>query len=359
MTELACMPEYGRAKERMDAWWEHEIIDRAPIRFTEHNAQHKTGLGDILKNYASLKEYWYDTEYQICAFLKGLEETGTLAETFPVYYPNLGPGVYASFYGSPLSFAEVTSWTGHIVHDIEFDDFSQIKLDMQNEYWLKIEEMTDAALKAAKGRFLVGYTDLHPSMDCVADWCGAEQVCMSMLDAPERLEELLEIAYADFPQIYGHYNQKLFAAGMPSVSWMGIPTDEPMHIPSCDFATLVSSAQFERFCLPHIEREVRQAKYNVFHLDGRGVARHIDAILSLPQIQAIQLVQGVAEDEPILQWVPLIRKIQRAGRSVVVCIQPDELQSFMDAVPPEGIYLTLAAPPETQRDVIAAVEKWK
>ncbi len=359
MTELTSMPEYNRAKERTDAWWEHEVIDRAPIRFTEHNAQHKTGLGEILKNYATIKDYWYDTEYQISAFLKGIEQNGLLAETFPVYYPNLGPGVYAGFYGSPLGFAEVTAWTGHIVHNIENDDFSHIKLDLQNEYWLKIEEMADAAIKAAAGRFLVGYTDLHPSMDCVADWCGAEQVCMAMLDAPERLEELLEIAYGDFSKIFSHYNQKLFAAGMPSASWMGIPTDEPMHIPSCDFATLVSPAQFERFCLPYIEREARQAKYNVFHLDGRGVARHIDAILSLPQIQAIQLVQGVAEDEPILQWVPLIQKIQKAGRSVVIGIQLDELQSFMDAVPPEGIYMTLSASPELQKDVIAAVAKWR
>ncbi len=344
--------------ERMAAWWRQEILDRAPIRFTEHNAQHKEGLGDVIKNYPSLKDYWYDTEYHIQSFLHSLEKTEFLAETFPVYYPNLGPGVYAAFYGSPLDFAETTSWTGHIVKDIEKDDFSRIAW-RKNEYWMKIEEMTDAAKTAAPGKFLVGYTDLHPSMDCVADWCGAGQVCTAMIDAPGRLFELLEIAYADFPEIFRHYNQKIMAGGAPSVSWMGIPTEEPMHIPSCDFASLLSPAQFERFCLPYIEREAMQARYNVFHLDGRGVARHIDAILSLPRIQAIQLVQGVAEDEPILQWTPLIRKIQDAGRSVVVGIRLDELDNFMDAVPPKGIFLTLAAAPDVQRDVIAAVEKWK
>ena len=131
-----------------------------------------------------------------------------------------------------------------------------------------------------------------------------------------------------------------------------------MHIPSCDFCGLVSPQQFERFCLPYIERETRLAKYNVFHLDGRGVARHLDALLSLPQIQAIQLVQGVAEDEPILQWAPLIRRIQDAGRSVVVGIQLHELKDFMDTVSPRGIYLTLAADRDVQPEVVAAVEKW-
>lgn len=320
MVELACMPDFRRAMGRVAAWWEQEMLDRAPIRFTEHNAQHKTGGVDPFKNYAAIKDYWYDAEYHIASFLQSLEGTEFLAETFPVYYPNLGPGVYAGFFGSPLTFAETTSWTGHIIGDIERDDFSKIKLDRQNEYWMKIEEITDAAISAAPGKFFVGYTDLHPSMDCVADWYGAERVCTAMIDAPERLFELLEIAYADFPQIFRHYNQKIMAGGVPSISWMGIPADEPMHIPSCDFASLLSPAQFERFCLPYIDRETREARYNVFHLDGRGVARHLDAILSLSRVQAIQLVQGVAEDEPIFQWVPLIRKIQDAGRSVVVGI---------------------------------------
>lgn len=359
MVELECMPDAGRAMERVAAWWQQERLDRAPIRFTEHNAQHKAGIGDVLKRYDSIKDYWYDTGYHIASFLQSVEKAEFLAETFPVYYPNLGPGVYAAFFGSPLAFAETTSWTGPIIGDIENGDFSEIIWDGESEYWLKIEEMTEAAISAAPGRFLAGYTDLHPSMDCVADWCGAEKVCTAMMDAPDRLFELLEIAYAGFPGIFSHFNQKIMAGGAPSISWMGIPADGPMHIPSCDFASLLSPAQFERFCMPYIERETQQARYNVFHLDGRGVARHIDAILSLRRIQAVQLVQGVAEDEPIFQWIPLIRKIQDAGRSVVVGIQLHELADFMDLVPPKGIFLTLAAEPGIQKAVIAAVEKWK
>ena len=358
MVELACMPQYEKAMQRVYAWWEQELVDRAPIRFSEHNARHNTGLGEILSRYASIKDYWYDTDYHMRSFMESVESAPPLAETFPVYYPNLGPGFYAALYGSPLSFAEVTSWAGHIIHDIGSDDFSGLRLNRRGEYWLKMEEMMEAACDAAPGRFLVGYTDLHPSMDCVADWCGAEQVCTAMFDAPERLEELLKIAYSDFPEIYGHYHQMITADGAPSVSWMGIPTYEPMHIPSCDFSGLVSPKQFERFCLPYIEREILHAKYNVFHLDGRGVARHLDAILTLPRIQAIQLVQGVAEDEPIMQWVPLIRRIQDAGRSVVVGIQLHELTEFLDAVSPKGIFLTLAADRDMQPDIVKAVEKW-
>ena len=83
-------------------------------------------------------------------------------------------------------------------------------------------------------------------------------------------------------------------------------------------------------------------KSNIFHLDGRGVARHLDAILELPNVNAIQWVQGVGLDQPILQWTPLIRKIQAAGKSVVVDLTVQELEPFIDAVAPEGILLCLA-----------------
>ena len=58
--------------------------------------------------------------------------------------------------------------------------------------------------------------------------------------------------------------------------------------------------------------------HNIFHVDGKGMLRHLDRILEVPQIQAIQWVQGVGDDLPILQWLPVIRKIQAAGKGVVV-----------------------------------------
>ena len=61
--------------------------------------------------------------------------------------------------------------------------------------------------------------------------------------------------------------------------------------------------------------------HNVFHLDGKGMLKHLDRILEVPEIQAIQWVHGVGDDLPIMQWAPVIRKIQAAGKGVVVDLQ--------------------------------------
>ena len=91
--------------------------------------------------------------------------------------------------------------------------------------------------------------------------------------------------------------------------------------------------------------------HNIFHCDGKGVANHLDRILEVPEINAIQWVQGMAEDQPIMQWVPLIKKIQAAGKSVIVDLQLNELNDFMATVEKKGIYLCIGADADLQADI--------
>ena len=102
---------------------------------------------------------------------------------------------------------------------------------------------------------------------------------------------------------------------------------------------MVSTKFFERFAKPVIARETKLFEHNIFHLDGKGVARHLDSILDIDSIGAIQWVQGAGDDKPIMQWVELIKKIQAAGKGVIVDVMPDELEQFMDAVQPKGCLL--------------------
>lgn len=87
--------------------------------------------------------------------------------------------------------------------------------------------------------------------------------------------------------------------------------------------------------------------------------RHIDRILDVPEIAAIQWVHGVGEDAPIMQWLPVIRNIQAAGKGVVVDLQLHELEDFIAGTRPEGLYLCIAAPENIQKDVLTRVTKWQ
>jgi hypothetical protein len=132
-----------------------------------------------------------------------------------------------------------------------------------------------------------------------------------------------------------------------------------MHIPSCDFSALISKDQYIEFGLPILRQEVQQMTHNIFHLDGPGVANHLESILSVPEINAIQCVQPPGNGQPIMQWVGLIKHIQAAGKSVVVNLLKEELGDFIEQMNPKGLFLCIAAEDENeQKDIIARVEKW-
>lgn len=355
--ELEKKPDFEKCMERIYAWYNQEIIDRAPIRFSAHNAEY--GEEHKLSGYKfnNLKERWWNTQYQLDLFEHELENSVYNAETFPIFWPNLGPEVYTAFYGVELEYKEVTSYSKPNI--VDWAQIDETKLDMNNPYFKKIEEMTYAALERSKGKYMVGYTDIHPGLDCAAAFRDPQQLCLDFLMEPEEVKRLIELSSRDFAKIFNHFDTILKKHKQLSVSWMGIPSFGKMHIPSCDFATMISPEHFNEFVLPVIQDEVKIMDHNVFHLDGKGVANHIDVLLELPEINAIQWVQGMGADLPIMQWVPFIKKIQAAGKSLVVDLQLSELESFMAEVDPKGILLCIDAKPEIQLDIIKKVEKWK
>ncbi len=352
--DLATMPGFDMAMKRVYAWYDRAVLDRPPVRFMAHNAFVEAAQAAYPS--ANVRDRWFDAEFQVDTFVRSIEGKTFLGETFPVFWPNLGPEVYAGLYGAELEYGEVTSWSKPLVHD--WSDMARLRLDMDGVYARKLDELTRCALDKCEGQFMVGYTDLHPGIDCVAAWRDPQQLCFDMIENPDKVQALAEIAIADFETIYNHYDAMLKAHGQLSVSWMGIPSFGRMHIPSCDFSSLISPRLFEQFCLPILRREVRTMTHNVFHVDGRGVARHLDAILSVPEVHAIQWVQGVGDDYPIMQWVPLIKRIQ-ARVPVVIDLSLADLEDFMEAVEPEGIFLWVAVDdPEEQQAVLRRVERW-
>jgi hypothetical protein len=122
---------------------------------------------------------------------------------------------------------------------------------------------------------------------------------------------------------------------------------------------MISEKQFDEFELPVLRNETKSMDRNVFHVDGKGVARHIDSILSIPEIDAIQWVQGVGDDLPIMQWLPFIGKLKERNMPVIVDLAPDELDSFMEATKPEGIFLWIGVDSlDDERTILKKLKTW-
>jgi hypothetical protein len=223
-----------------------------------------------------------------------------------------------------------------------------------------MHELTRAALEICEGQFLVGYTDIHHGMDCAAAWRGSENLCMDMMLDEPMVARLMQLASEHFIETYDEFDALLKAHGQPSVTWINLPvSDGRMHVPSNDFAFMIPPEMFEKYALKTLQNEIKSMTHNVFHIDGKGVANHTDAILNTG-IKAIQWVQGVGDDYPVMQHIPYIKYLQSKGVSVMVDLDLTDLETFMQEVNPKGIYLcTATSNHEQEESVLKKLMKWK
>jgi hypothetical protein len=356
MTQLKIKPDYDEALARIEAWYRGQKTDRPPVRFSRHNAEFEERR--IAPDQKSLRARWFDPEQALDSFFASIAGRIFLAETFPVYWPNLGPDVFAACHGMELEFGETTSWALHGVRTRT--DLPLIGQDPFSSVFKKgIDNLTTYAIERAEGNFLVGFTDLHPGMDCVAAWVAPEDLCMLLYDDPCLVAELLALGERHFLDLYNGFASTLQTAEQPSVNWMGIPVQGRFHVPSCDFGTLISQEHFEEFVLPSIIEECRTMTHCIFHVDGPGVARHLDSLLGIEAIGAFQWVQGLGPDRPILQWLPLIDRIRSAGKQVVIDLNSDELPGLMEATRPDGLYLCINSSSDREEaEVLEALIRW-
>jgi hypothetical protein len=353
--ELVTKPDADQAVKRMEHWWNKEILDRPTISVV---APRKELKPMPVSHHSSARERKLDTEFMVATRLAEVENTYWPGELLPYYMPNLGPEILSTAYGCEMEFGEDTSWS--IPSLASLDDIDKLRFNPDNQYIQKLLEITRLALEMGKGRFLTGITDLHPGADLAASLRDPQQLCIDIADSPDAVMRLVEAIRPAFFELYKLQDKIIRDAGQTlSTSWLPLWSTGRYYIPSCDFSALISPKAYQRFFLPEILEEIAWLDRSIYHLDGPDALRHLDTLLDIPKLDAIQWVYGDG-NYPAAKWIPICQKIQNAGKNLHIGIAPSEIDAFMEALSPEGVMLNMAASSEEEADyLVAKTKRWK
>lgn len=350
-------PDYERSKQRIDAFWERELIDRPVVQFALNKPpEEQKPLPP--SHHATPAERWLDAEYQAELSLAILSNQEFLGDTMPVAYPNLGPSVFSALYGCPLHFGDYgTSWTQPIIED--WDQVRDLRLDWSSPYLKKLHELTDAFLAIGKDKFITGMPTWHPGGDCIASLRGAENLALDMVFNTDKVKALLSRIEADYFRVYEMFYTKLRAAGQPISTHAPLICDCKFGVPLNDFSIMISKKMFDDVFLPGIIRECQFLDRSLYHLDGPGALRHLDSILSIPELDALQFVPG-AGNEGFHKWVKVYQKAQAAGKAIQVFCNIAELDQVMETLDPHGLFLTVSGVPSraAAETMLDQLTKW-
>ncbi len=338
---------------RQDAFWRREVLDRPVVVM----AGWKGGHAAPEKRYASVRERWLDADGVAARAVAQVSNMVYYGDALPSVMPNLGPEVFNAYLGMELEFGEGTSWSVPNLHD--WSRIDDIRFDRTNAYWRKMEEMTDALLAAGRGRFYVGLTDFHPGGDACAAFRDPLQFNIDLIESPAEVTRLMRKVTDLYFEVFTASRKRLKEAGQACCTWAGPVSRLTWYVPSNDFSCMVSKAMFDTFFLPGLIEECRALEASIYHLDGPGALHHLDSLLAIPELNAIQWVYGAGHGRAS-DWLPVYQKCQAAGKGVQIHTGLDELETLMGALRPEGVWLGVGGvnDPETADAVLRRVAKW-
>jgi hypothetical protein len=354
----ALKPDYETVYKRFDAFWNRDIFDRALVNIMLPKDNPKPVPE---RNYPNYESRWLDVDFRAEQGAVELENFHYLGEALPIAWPNLGPEIFSAWSGCPYRFGETTTWSEPCITDWEEDGASAV-LDMDHPLLKLTVKFTRNLLDLGKDRFIVGFTDFHPGGDHLAALRDPEVLAMDLVDHPEAVKDKLSESYRDFFRAFDFFYKILHAADMPSTTWTPYVHDGKAYVPSNDFSCMVSPGMFREFFLPGIIEECRYYDRSIYHLDGPGALKHLDPLLDIPELDAVQWVPG-AGNEGFTKWIPVYKKIREAGKSIQITrIDLNELPILFENFSPEGIWITTVQgidSRETADAVLKRIEAWQ
>ncbi|MGD2157674.1 MAG: hypothetical protein PVG14_00610 [Anaerolineales bacterium] len=347
-------PDWEFAKGLLTDWWRG-----AGLALSVYAPRKKPFLGlPEPKLLDDPKECWLDAEFRIRSSECAFDHTFYGGTAFPDMNLYLGPGCMALYLGCEGDFSKCegtfsgqdTIWFYPFIDDP--DKAPDLRFDPENYYWKRHIGIIKLALERGAGRYQVSIPALVNNLDMLAYLRDATQVFIDLLDRPEWVHkcqrQMLELYFRYYEEIYD-----LVKEPNGGCSYNGFQVWAPGRITRAgvDLGAMISPEMYREFVLPYVEEECNRVDYAIFHLDGPECIRHLDALLEIDTLHAIQWSPtGVSCGSE--QWYPLYKKIRDAGKSLQLRgIKPEEVQPLIDRFGPDGlnIWVTLDSEDNARR----------
>jgi hypothetical protein len=348
--ELAWKEDWEEARQRLLAWWELEAIDRPCLQiFAVRDGKDLPVLAKMVnwwpgpgdeKDFETGEELdietrWLRADHIVRTKAQYMDKIYWAGEAFPFYFTNQGPVSIPAYLGAKWEFDERTGWGRAVIDD--WEDFNYIEdMDENNPYWKATMDITRLAVEAFKGKGLVSMSDLGSGGDELVTLRGNDRMLTDLIDCPKIVKEKLEWVKGFLEKYYDVLFDIIYPELDSTVTWLGSYYEGRTVTLQCDFSCMISEKMFQEFFLPIVQYQASKFDRVCYHLDGPGAIRHLDALLAVPEIHAIQWVPG-AGAPPMAEWIDLLKRIQDGGKAVHASCKPEEVEPITRALKPEGL----------------------
>jgi hypothetical protein len=352
---LSYRPDWEEAADRLARWWAGESLGRPAMSLT---APKDNARWEPIPEAPDLWNYWTNPDYVIPRMERSVRNTAWFAEACPVEWVNLGAVAQAGLLGTKPICHERTVWHEPFVEDWET---YEPRFDPDNEWRRVYLRLIEAFLEVAHGKWFVAVGEVADAGDIMSALRGPQRLCMDLIEGPtERMKRVRDRIARLMVQVYDEMVGMVNCYMAGTSTWLRVYHPGRTTTAQCDFSCMISKAMFDDFIAPALAWQTSQLDGVIYHLDGPGAVQHVDTLLTLPNLRAIQWVPGSGDEvQAHPKWRPLLKRIIDAGKAVHLSVPAGDVEGLLADLPPEGLYLQIGCGSEREaRDLLADVKRW-
>lgn len=252
-----------------------------------------------------------------------------LGESFPNLNIDFGPGSLASYLGSEIGFKEDTVWFNKCLDG--WDGVPKLTFDPENKWFKKHLQLAKDCQALAGDDFYVDMPDLMENIDVLASLRGAQDILFDLLDEPEmigeRIQEVTDIYYEYYDRFYDVIKDEEGGNAYTVFQIWGPGRTVKLQ---CDFSAMMSPEDFRKYIQPSLRSQSENVDHVLYHLDGPAAIKHMDALMEIEGIDALQWTSGdVGPDGTLPDWDVIYDKAIAAGKSIWVKVYSGEFEDWI------------------------------
>ena len=317
---------WDKVKERMQAYWAREAMDRCCVQIQVPKPGYiDNGEGNL----------YYDIKRSDQVQRRRFENHTFIGEALPCAFPYFGTAAIAEYTGCKPNMTPETTWFDPW---LEEPDADQISYSVPEAFEKQKNAMAEF-VERSQGDYLVSAMDNCGIVDALAQIRGNENLLMDMFTDPGFVEKAVQ----KLLPIYKKTQDEQFAMIREnnegsSIGWMQMWAPGRLAQMQCDLSVMISPEMFNRLVMPELEELTAYLEYPLYHFDGMEQIRHLDSLLSLKKLRAIQWTP-VAGQPKTSEFMPQLQKIQKAGKNLLLYVQPQEVVKILDSLSSRGLVM--------------------
>ncbi len=252
-----------------------------------------------------------------------------LGESFPNLNVDFGPGSLAAYLGSEIGFKEDTVWFNKCLDG--WDGVPKLDFDPENKWFKKHINLVKDCRELAGNDFYVDMPDLMENIDVLASLRGAQETLFDLLDEPEkvgqRIQEVTDVYYQYYDRFYNAIKDEEGGNAYTVFQIWGPGRTVKLQ---CDFSAMMSPEDFRKYIQPSLKTQSENVDHVLYHLDGPQAIKHMDALMEIDGIDALQWTSGDAgPDGTLPDWDVIYDKAIAAGKSIWVKVYSGEFEDWI------------------------------